>query len=429
MEAVNSRSFAARTSREVLPNGIRLLVLENRANPTVSISGYLLAGAYFNPPDKYLLSRLTADMLSKGTVWRSKLEIAEALESIGARISFSSNTFTTSISTQSLSKDFSTVLRTLAEELREPSFPADELDKLKQRLIASIQHNQEDTRLRAIERLTQITYPQNNPFYQPPADRLISEVEATTPDDVKQFYQNCYGAASLILVVVGDVDTAEVHRLVVETLGDWQGAPASPINLPETPLQAEARRELVYLRDKANVDVVIGHASRLRRANPDYLAAIMANRALGQSTLSSRLGLKVRDELGLTYGINSFYADSGLGDGPYLISVTVAPTNVERAIEATRQIVEEYIAGGIREEELRDEQSSIIGSFKVGLATNAGMASQLASAELHNLGVSYLDNFPHLIMALTKPEVDAAISKYLHPECATTVIAGTYSKG
>ena len=180
------------------------------------------------------------------------------------------------------------------------------------------------------------------------------------------------------------------------------------------------------MKDKANIDVVIGHASGLRRANPDYLAAVLANRALGQSTLSSRLGLKVRDEMGLTYGINSTFAESGLGDGPFLIGVTVAPENVELAIETTRQIVEEYISGGIRPDELGDEQSSVVGSFKVGLATNAGMASQLASAELYGLGVGYLDRFPDLIRALTKAEIDAAIRKYLHPARATTVIAGTY---
>jgi len=425
---MNANSFAARTERQVLPNGIRLLALENQANPTVSLAGYLKAGAYFNPPGKHGLARLTGDMLNKGAAGRSKLEIAEALEFVGARVGFSGNTFTVSVSGQSLSRDFRLILSTLAEELREPAFPSDELDKLKQRTLAAIQHNQEDTRLRAIERLTQLVYPEASPFHQPPADRLIAEVEGITVDDVRRFYQDYYGAASLILAVVGDVEASEVGRLVAETLGDWQGAPAPQITLAETPLPPEAKRELVFMKDKANADVVIGHPSLLRRANPDYLAAVLANRALGQSTLSSRLGLKVRDELGLTYGINSFYAESGLGDGPYLISVTVAPANVERAIGATMEIVEDFVARGIHDDELGDEQSSIIGSFKVGLATNAGMAGQLASSELYGLGVSYLDELPALVSALTKEQVDAAIRKYLHPERATTVVAGTYEQ-
>lgn len=419
-------TFAARTERHVLPNGITLLVLENPANPTVSVTGYLKAGSYFNPPEQHGLSRLTADMLSKGTMRRSKLEIAEALESAGARVSFSGNTFTVSIGAQALSRDFGLVISTLAEELREPEFPADELEKLKQRIIAGIQQSQEDTRSRAVERFAQLVYAPQSPFHQPPAAQLIAEVERVTAGDLRQFYEEHYSAASLILTVVGDVQAAEARGLIGETLGDWQGAPAPQINLPMTPLQAEPQRELVFVKDKANADVVIGHASMLRRANPDYLAAAIANRALGQSTLSSRLGLKVRDEMGLTYGINSFYAESGFGDGPYLITVTVAPSNIERAIEATQQIVQDYVAGGIREDELRDEQASVIGSYKVGLATNAGIALQLASTELYGLGIAYLDDYPGLIAEMTKPQVDAAIRKYLHPERATTVVAGTY---
>lgn len=423
---MNAFSFEARTERHQFASGLTLLVLENPANPTVSAAGYLKAGAYFNPPGKHGLARTTADMLTKGTTRRGKLEIAESLESVGARVNFSGNTFTVSVSAQSLSRDFPGVVATLAEQLREPAFPAEELAKLKQRTIAAIQHNQEETRARAVEKLSQLVFAPESPFHQPPAEQLIAEVESLTTDDVREFYRGHYGAASLILAVAGDVRADEVRRLVADSLGDWRGAPEPRVALPETPLQDAPQRALVLMKDKANIDVVIGHASGLRRANPDYLAAVLANRALGQSTLSSRLGLKVRDEMGLTYGINSTFAESGLGDGPFLIGVTVAPENVELAIETTRQIVEEYISGGIRPDELGDEQSSVVGSFKVGLATNAGMASQLASAELYGLGVGYLDRFPDLIRALTKAEIDAAIRKYLHPARATTVIAGTY---
>jgi zinc protease len=80
--------FAARTQRYQFPSGLTLLVLENHANPTVSVAGSLKAGAYYNPPDKHGLARTTADMLNKGTIRRSKLEIAEELESVGARVSF-----------------------------------------------------------------------------------------------------------------------------------------------------------------------------------------------------------------------------------------------------------------------------------------------------------------------------------------------------
>jgi zinc protease len=418
--------FASRTARQGLPNGVRLLVLENHANPTVSVAGAMFGGSYFAPPGKTGLARLTADMLNKGTARRTKLEIAEELEGAGVSVGVSSNTFTVSLSTQSLSRDLPMALRSLAEQLREPTFPADELEKLKQRVTASIQRNQEDTQRRAAERFSQLVFAEDSPFHTFPAARRISEIESLTSADLGDFHRRLYGPASLVLAVVGDVTVERAQSLVAELFGDWRGADAPQIVLAETPLQPEPRREVVHLKDKASVDVVMGHASRLRRANADYLAAVVGNRALGQSTLSSRLGLKVRDEMGLTYGINSYFSESGLGDGPYLISVTVAPQNVELAIKTTLEIAGDYVAGGITDEELQDEQSSMVGGYKLGLATNAGIAGQLVNTEVYGLGVGYLDEFPHLVAALTRQQVNDAIRKYIHPEVMTTVMAGTY---
>ncbi len=419
-------SFSARTKRFNLVNGVTLLVLENQANPTVSLAGFLKAGAFFNPPTNSVVAQVAAEMLNKGTAKRTKLEIAESLESVGARVKFASNTFTIAVSAQSLSHDFPGVVATLAEELREPAFPVEELAKLKQRLIAAVQHNQEDTRHRATEMLSRMVYAKESPFYQPTAEELITHIDSIAVSDIRKFYDERYSPEGMVLVAAGDVDAAAVNDLVSGALGDWKGAPEPQIELPMTPLPDEPLKSWVPMKDKANVDVVIGHPSQLRRANPDYLAAVIANRALGQSTLSSRLGLKVRDEMGLTYGINSSFAESGLGDGPFLIGVTVAASNIQLAIDTTMEIISDYLDEGIREDELSDEQSSVAGSFKVGLATNGGMAGQLAGAELYGLGTNYLDEFPALIKGLTKDEIDAAIRKYIHVERAATVIAGTF---
>lgn len=422
------RSFAARIKRFQLANGLTLLVLENHANQTVSISGNLRGGQHLNPEGKSELAGLTASMLGKGTLRRSKLEIAEEMESSGARIGFYSNTFTVSVSGQSLSRDLRLALSTMAEELREPAFPVDELEKLKQRTIAGIRENQDETGVRAYEQMTRIIFPAGHPFHQPTGERVISEVESITADDVRRFHAEHYGPGSMILAVVGNVDTGRVRDLVEELLGDWQGPTPPPADLPLTELQSEPRKEWIRMREKPNCDVIIGHASRLRRLNDDYIPAIIANRALGQSTISSRLGLRLRDEMGLTYGINSSFSESGIADGPFTIGVTVAPENIGIAIETALGIVDDFIANGIREEELRDEQSSIAGSFKVGLATNGGVAGQLSSIELYGLGLDYLDRFPDIVRAVTVDQVNAAIRKYLHPEVATTVIAGTFDE-
>lgn len=419
-------SFAARTRRYQLSNGLILLVLENHANPTVSLSGAFRAGEYFNPPEKDGLASLTSSMLNKGTARRSKIEIAEELESSGARINFSSNTFTVSLGGQALSHDLPMLIATMAEELRTPTFPSDELEKLKQRVIAGIKEDQDETRVRAYERMTQIVFPKGHPYHRPAGEKLIREIESISVEDIRRFYYNHYGPGSLILAIAGDIDAGQVRDLVEAQLGDWQGAAPTSIEVPFTELQAIPHRESIQMREKANCDVVIGHASRLRRLNPDYIPAVIANRALGQSTISSRLGLILRDEMGLTYGINSSFSESGIADGPFTIGVTVAPENIDLAIDTTLKIVNDFISDGIREDELEDEKSSIAGTFLVGLATNGGMANQISSIELYGLGIDYLDRFPGMVKAVTREQVNEAIHKYLHPEVATTIIAGSF---
>jgi zinc protease len=419
-------SFAARTRRYQLSNGLILLVLENHANPTVSLSGAFRAGEYFNPPEKDGLASLTSSMLNKGTARRSKIEIAEELESSGARINFSSNTFTVSLGGQALSHDLPMLIATMAEELRTPTFPSDELEKLKQRVIAGIKEDQDETRVRAYERMTQIVFPKGHPYHRPAGEKLIREIESISVEDIRRFYYNHYGPGSLILAIAGDIDARQVRDLVEAQLGDWQGAAPTSIEVPYTELQATPHRESIQMREKANCDVVIGHASRLRRLNPDYIPAVIANRALGQSTISSRLGLILRDEMGLTYGINSSFSESGIADGPFTIGVTVAPENIDLAIDTTLKIVNDFISDGIREDELEDEKSSIAGTFLVGLATNGGMANQISSIELYGLGIDYLDRFPGMVKAVTREQVNEAIHKYLHPEVATTIIAGSF---
>jgi zinc protease len=180
------------------------------------------------------------------------------------------------------------------------------------------------------------------------------------------------------------------------------------------------------LKEKANVDVLLGAAAPLRRDARDYYAATLANGALGESTLSSRLGLQVRDREGLTYGIGSRFRAPSLAAGPWYIAVSVNPGNVEKAINSALGVLRDYVEQGMSADELADEKSSAIGSFKVSLSTNAGLAEALWNAEFFRLGVDYLDRFPELIQAVTLEEANAAIRTYFRPEHLTVIIAGDY---
>ena len=416
--------FASRVTREELGTGAVLLVLENAATPTVSVRGSLRAGSYFEPRAKPGLARITAEMLKRGTRRRGKLELAGALEQVGADIEFEADAFAVQISALSLSEDFPALASTLAEMLREPSFPAEELEKLKQQTVAAIQEQQSDTRWRAYERLSQTVFDEENPFFVHGGARLVESVGSITVEDVREFYEKFYGGRSLILSVVGDVRAAEAVRVLREAFEGFSGPESVDVSVQDPEPQAGARREFVIVKEKANVDVLLGTAAPLRRDASDYYAAVLANRALGESTLSSRLGLQVRDAEGLTYGIASRFRAPSLAAGPWYIAVSVNPGNVERALESAMRVLREYVREGIRPDELEDEKSSATGAFKVSLSTNAGLAAALWNAEFYRLGLDYVERYPELVRAVTVEEVNAAIRKYFRPDHLTIVIAG-----
>ncbi len=422
--SVGRSNFASRVARTEMQTGATLLVLENSATPTVSIRGSLRAGSFFEPPDKPGLARLTAEMLERGTGKRSKLQIADDLESVGAELEFSADPFAVQISGRVLAQDFPRFMRALAEILREPSFPSEELQKLKQQIVAAIQEQQANTRFRAYEKLTQLTFDPTSPFFLHPGERLIESINSITVDDVRRFYEARYGGRSLILAVTGDVNTDDVQKLFGELFDTFAGPENVQVDVTDPQPHTEARREVVFLKEKANIDILMGSAAPLRRDAEDYYAASLANSALGESTLSSRLGLEVRDREGLTYGIGSRFRAPSLAAGPWYIAVSVNPHNVERAILSAQNVLRDYVSNGIRADELTDEKSAAIGSFKVALSTNAGLAEALWNAEFYQLGTNYIDRYPQLIQAVTIDEINAAIRKYFRPDHLTIVVAG-----
>jgi zinc protease len=420
-------TIAERVQRTQLTNGPTLIVLENHATPSVAIRGTFLAGGYFEPSDKHGLAGITAAMLERGTLKRTKLQIAQSLESVGASVSFSGDTFTVNIAGRSLAKDLPMVLDTLAEELREPAFPADELEKMKSQSTVAIRERRLNTSFRNYQRFVNLNYPKDSPFYVTENDRLIASIQSVTIADVRKYYQDHFGGRSLILTVVGDVSAPEVTKQFSERFQDFQGTADLQIVVTDPPLPKTAKRESVVVADKSSVDIIMGLPASLRRSSPDYFAAIFANSALGQSTISSRLGLQVRDKEGLTYGISSSFSSASLAGGPWSITLSTNPSNVEQAIRSAKAVLEAYVQKGIRSDELADEKSSAIGRFQVGLSTNAGLASSLLNSEFYKLGPNFLDQVPQILNAVTLEEVNIAIRKYFHPDLLTVVTAGDYT--
>lgn len=419
--------FAEAVRSRTLENGARFFVLENRFNPTVAISGSLHAGPLFAPPERRLLASVTAGELVKGTARRTKLEIAEELESRGASLAVSAGSgdpVGVDVGAGSLSRDREVLLDVLAEVLLSPVFPEEELEKERMRLAGLVREQQDQTSVRAFEAAARRIYPRGHPFHRRTAEERITAIESLTREELRDFYEERYGAAAMLLVVVGDVDAGEVLDGLERRFGSWKRGPSLDFERPAAVAPAPGS-ETVRMPDKASADVVLVEPGDLERQSPEYVACILANSALGQSSLTSRLGVRVRDTEGLTYGIHSGFAATHLA-GPFAVSLTVKPESRDAAVAATLEEIHRFRREGMTPKELADEQSSHVGRFKVDLASNGGIAHALDAAVYYGLGVSYLDEFPSLVEVVTKEEADAAFAKRVDPDLFTIVSAGSF---
>ncbi len=419
--------FAEAVRRRVLANGAELAVLENHFNPTVAISGSLNAGSVFAPGGRRLIASMTAGELAKGTEKRTKLEIAEDLESRGASLSFSSDSSDpvgVDIGGSALSRDVDLLLDRMIEILRSPVFPSEELEKEKKRVVGSIRQQLDQPSVRAYEEAARRVYPPEHPFHRRTGEQRIALVEALAREDLVAFYRERYGAGTLRLVVVGDVSADRILDGLEKRLSSWARGPKPGFHALAVPAPAPGR-DTIVMPDKASADVVMLEPATLLRNDPAYLPCTLANSALGQSSLTSRLGVRVRDIEGLTYGIHSSFHATHVA-GPFVVSVTVKPESRDAAVASTLDEIARFLKTGLTRKELKEEKSSRIGKFQVDLASNAGIAQALDAALYYGLGLDYLDCFPSLVASITREQADAEFRKRVHPERFTIVSAGSF---
>ena len=421
-------NFAGRVIREVLPNGLTLLVLPNPGTGSVACHGAIAAGDYFTSIENSLLATLTAMTLTRGSENYSKAKLAQVLEEMGIRFGFSADRFRVGFGTLVTKEDFSSFVPVLADLIRRPKFPEEEFALVLKEVRAGLTRAMNDTGRRASNALMRTIYPYSHPFYDPSYEERLEELDRTGPGLLREFHRQNYGPDGSVFAVVGDIDPDQAISLMKDAFSDWTGSPRRSIEISEVPAAAASGRLEVNLDDKANVDILIGHSTNLCRKNKDFFAAQLANAALGKDTISARLGKVLRVKHGLTYGIYSYFEDSSFGAAPWMISLSVNPSNVSTALKLVNEVVADYIKTGISSEELEDEAGRAVGSFLVSLRSSDGIAAALSRFEFIGLGVGAMDTVADDFMSVKKKDVQEALRKYIQPDKASIVLAGTMSR-
>jgi zinc protease len=421
-------TFADRVVPRDLPGGARLASLSNPHAPTATIAGTLQAGPAYATDGRFTVPGLVAAMLDRGTAENDRLGLAHELEDHGLQLmvrASASSPNIVSFTVQGLAEELPRMVRLLVEVLHRPSFPAEELEKLREQVLGGLARERQETSARAYAALTRRLYPEKHPLHRRPIEVREREVRAVTRDDLEEFHRTVFGPATVALAAVGDFEAGRVASLFEEQMAGWKGGGGIRATIAEGGgLRADEDR--IQIADRPNIDVYLGHKGLLRRGDPDYTAAVLANSCLGQSTLTSRLGVAVRDRAGLTYGIYSRFFGTLHVAGPWAAAMGVSAANLDRAAELSRQVISEYVAEGPKETELADERSALAGAYRVGLATNGGVARELVTTLTTGEGVERLDRFPNQLLATEREQVMEAIARHFHPEEIVMTAAGDF---
>ena len=423
LHASTVESLSARVEERIV-GPCRVLMLKTLVQAVVSWRGSFLAYPNVADGDR-LVQALAVQLLDKGTRLRDRFVLAEALENRGAQLQFTSEPLRVAFQGRALRDDVPEVLQIMAEELRQPLFDGAEFDKAKAQYQAMLQRSLENTATQALAALSRQIYDTAHPNYLSPTRQVVARLDALPVEQVRAYHARHFGARELLLVFVGDLDVEAVEQAVRDAFGDWPAHEAPPA-YATTAEPREPGQDRVLMPGKRNLDVRMGHALPVRRQDEDYLPLYLANYVLG-GNFSARLMAKVRDEMGLTYGIRARLSGiTAAYEGHWVVGVTLSQDKLEKGIEATLDEVRRFVDEGPTANELQDKKTTVTGGFKVGLATTGGLASTLYQHAIQGFDVGYVDRFPLEVDAVTLDQVRDAIHRYFEPETFQTALAGMF---
>jgi zinc protease len=407
--------------RVELPNGIVVLARANFNSPSVVISAYLHAGGLLDPDEKLGLADFVSSALMRGTHRRSFQQLYDELESVGASFGYNSGTHFTGFGGRSLVEDLPLLLDVMADTLQTPTFPVDQVEKLRAQMLTGLAIRAQDTSDMASLTFDELLY--NGHPYSRSDEGWPETVQAITLDDLVEFHHKYYGPRGMVISIVGAVEPEKAVEEVERILGGWQNeaqedAPELPRFKP--PVQSAQRHHAIP--GKSQSDLVIGSYGP-KRNDPEYLAASLGNNILGQFGLMGRIGDVVREQSGLAYYAYS-QLSSGVGPGAWYVSAGVNPANLEKATELVEQELKRYVDQGISAEELSDSQANYIGRLPLSLESNGGVAGSLLNIERFDLGLDYYRQYPNLVRAVSVEDVLATARKYIDPERLVIATAG-----
>lgn len=401
-----------------LKNGLTVIVVENRKLPRVAFS-LIIDREPLLEENKVGYVSLAGEILRNGTTTRSKAQLDEEIDFIGASLSTSS----TSIFGSSLTKHTDKLLDLFTDVLYNPAFKQEELDKLKKQVISGIKSNQDDPQAILSNVRAKLIYGEDHPYGE---IQLESHIEAITISDLKGYYNTYFKPNIAYLAIVGDINVNEAKKIVKKRFGNWApGAVPQPKYSTPT-LPTENIVALVNRTNAVQTVLSIGYPIQLLPGSSQFIKARVMNQVLGGGS-AARLFKNIREDKAYTYGAySSITPDELVGSFSAGASVRteVTDSSVYEFLYEMRKMTEEKVP----EEELQLAKNVIIGGFGRSLERPQTIASFAINVERYNLPADYYNNYVKNVQSVTADDVLAIARNYIKPENTYITAVGKSSE-
>jgi zinc protease len=422
----------ARTQNETLNSGVKAALLAKKTRGSeVHLKLELHYGDVQNLRGLRTAAGVLPDLMLTGTKNHNKQQIQDTLDKLKATLHASGAPGTATFSIQARQETFPDVLKLLKEILREPTLPESELDLIRQADLAQLKGQlSEPTALagNAIRR-HMAPYEKEDPRYVPTIPESIDALQAVTVADVRKLYANYLGGSHGELAIVGDFDKAQVLPLLNEMLGDWKA------EMPYVHISRDVTAEIpggtrkIETPDKANAVYVSAYVFPMRDDNPDFAALAMGDFILGEDTLTSRLGTRVRQKEGMTYGIVSRLEASARDQRTsFVIRAICNPIYINRVTAAVAEEIDSLFSKGVTKDELATAKQSYLQQQELARAQDADLVAMLSENLTVGRTMKYYADLEKKIAGLASDEIVAALRSHIDLKRLFIVTAGDFAK-
>ncbi len=424
-------NLAARTETVKLAGGIdaALLAKQTRGG-TVQLVLTLRHGDLASLKGKEGLGGATAAMVQRGTKQHSYQQLEDEKARLKARIDVSGGAGVVTIQIETLAESLVPALALAAEIVKSPAFPADELEVIRQQVLAGLEEQRQDPFARGFVELsrTMSPWPEGDPRRAATVEEEIARWKKLKLADLVAYHKAFWGAGKGELVVLGDFDVAQLKAAVEQQFGTWKsGKPWT--RLPDKRFAVAGTEARIDLADKEMALIALGQDLALQDTDADYQAAEMAAFIIGGPN-NSRLWMRLREREGWSYGTAAWLTASHFDQvGQFGAYAIMAPQNVGAARAAMVEEIKAFVAKGPAAGELDKLRTIWLESQDNALANDGALMGLLGDLLYEGRTLADVQVQLDEVRGLTEAQVWAAAKKHLDPDRLVIVEAADYAKG